>query len=1107
MIWAVTGGGGPDPVQTREHAVPSDAFVGRAEEVETLRARTEDARTGRGSFVLIGGEPGIGKTRLAQEAAQHATRTGMRALWGSCWPGEGAPAFWPLIQVLRGYGRDPDAAALLAGTAPARDVARLVPDLFPAPPEAAEQALDPDQQRFRLFDSLATVLRKAGDARPLVVVLDDLQWADPSTLAFLDFLAREVRDARVLVIGTFRENDTGPDHPLTRLPHDVHRITLEGLSVPETAALIAATRGSDPGQSVVEATHRRTGGNPFYIREIARLLDGSVEEIPSTVREAVKAGLARLSSATVEALSVASVAGPEFDARVIAQVLGEEPSLVRTRLDEAGAVRVVVEQRRLVGRYAFTHALMRETLFDDLTPATQADLHGRIGDAIEALAGANLEPSLAELAYHFLNGRPDDRPKAAEFSVRAGEHALGQVLYADALEHFARALDVIDDEDRRPALLVMVGDAAVRAGAWPRATEAFMEAAELARTTNRAEDLARAALGLGAGLGGFEVRLFDQRQIDLLEEALRALPTVDSALRAWVTARLGVALSFVGSEERRVELAREAVQMARRVGDPAALAYALSTYCDAIATPEHLEERLAASREMVDLAREAGDRELELLARRFRVEALFQTGDIPALDAEIEAYARLAEILRQPISQWYVPLFRGARALLEGRYRDSERLAGQALEMGERAHSTNARMMADFTQLTEAFRQSGRFEDMEVQWQRFVEAFPEMASVADWIAFALATVGQGDQAKARADLERLTASGMLTGLGAGGMWIVMTVFIAEVAAGVRSTAAAEVLYEALRPFGTQFVICGTAGATYGSVWRHLALLADVLGRTGEAAEHFERAIEAHRAAGALPYLAHTQREYAAMLLARRAAGDAERADGLLAEAIDTYQRLGMGPWLERAEALRAPSATRSQFRRDGDVWEIAFAGRAARVRDSKGLRDIAHLLARPGGEVHCSELIAAGEHGGAGSATGRVPSDSELAEAGLAVQRSGGDEILDPRAREEYRIRLVELREELEDAEAANDPERAVRARAEMDFLTGELAAAYGLGGRPRTAGDPNERARKAVTERVRAAIARVSDAHPALGLHLANSIRTGTFCSYRPEAPVDWTP
>jgi tetratricopeptide (TPR) repeat protein len=557
-------------------------------------------------------------------------------------------------------------------------------------------------------------------------------------------------------------------------------------------------------------------------------------------------------------LSVSSVAGPEFEAGVVARVVGEEPGVVRDLLDEAVEARVVVEKRRLVGRYAFAHALLRETLSDGLGPAARADLHGRIGEAIESVAGPNPDSRLGELAYHFLNGRHEDRPKAVDYSIRAGRHALGQLLYADAVEHFARALEVTEDEGRLIGLKIELGDAAVRAGDWPRATEAFEGAADLARRLGRPEDLARAALGLGAGLGGFEVRLFDQRQIDRLEEALEALPPEDSTLRAWVMARLAVALSFVGSQERREELAEEAVAMARRVGDPAALAYALSTYCDANATPDHLDERLAASEEMVVLAREAGDRELELLAHRFLVECLFQVGDIARLDAEIEAFARLAEVLRQPISQWYVPLFRGARALLEGRFRDSERLAGQALEMGERAHSMNARMMADYTQLTEAFRQAGRFEDMEVQWQRFVEAFPEMASVADWIAFALATVGQGDQTKARADLERLAASGALTGLGAGGMWIVMTVFMAEVAAEVRSVAAAEVLYEALRPFGSQFVICGTAGATYGSVWRHLALLAEVLGRSDEAAEHFERAIEAHRAAGALPYLAHTR---------------------------------------------------------------------------------------------------------------------------------------------------------------------------------------------------------------------------------------------------------
>jgi tetratricopeptide (TPR) repeat protein len=540
--------------------------------------------------------------------------------------------------------------------------------------------------------------------------------------------------------------------------------------------------------------------------------------------------------------------------------------------------------------------------------------------------------------------------------------------------------------------------------------------------------------------------------------------------------------------------------MARRVADPAVLAYALSTYCDTIATPEHHQERMAASEEMVRLASQAGDRELELLAHRFRVEALFQAGDIPRLDAEIETYARLAEVLRQPISQWYVPLFRGARALMEGRFQDSERLARQALEMGERAQSTNARMMADYTQLTEAFRQAGRFEDMEVQWQRFVEAFPEMASVADWIAFALATVGQGNQAKARADLERLTASGAVTALGGGGMWIVMTAFMAEVAAGVRSVPAAEALYAALRPFGSQFVICGTAGATYGSVWRHLALLADVLGRPEEATEHFERAIDAHRATGALPYLAHTQREFAAMLLRRKTPGDRDRAEALLAEAIESYRRLGMEPWLRRAEAMVEAQAEPNEFRLEGDVWTMAFGGRSVRLKDSKGIRDIATLLGRPGTEVHCSELIAASD-----GSWSRSPSTRELAEGGLAVAGSGGTEVLDRRARDAYRNRLVELREELEEAEGSHDIGRAALARAEMDLLAAELASAYGLGGRSRKAGDPTERARKAVTERIRSAIGRVEKAHPALGRHLRNSIQTGTFCSYRPEAANDW--
>jgi hypothetical protein len=208
----------------------------------------------------------------------------------------------------------------------------------------------------------------------------------------------------------------------------------------------------------------------------------------------------------------------------------------------------------------------------------------------------------------------------------------------------------------------------------------------------------------------------------------------------------------------------------------------------------------------------------------------------------------------------------------------------------------------------------------------------------------------------------------------------------------------------------------------------------------------------------------------------------------------------MAPWLERALALTEPAAEPNEFRRDGDVWTVAFAGRAARLTDTKGLRDIAQLLARPGVGVHCSELIAAAER----VRTGPAPSAREAAEAGLSLG-SGGSEVLDERAREAYRARLSDLQEELEDAESSNDPERAARARGELDFLAGELASAYGLGGRPRKVADPTERARKAVAERIRAAIGRVRTAHPELGRHLGNSIRTGTFCSYTPEAPIDW--
>ncbi|TMB89036.1 MAG: hypothetical protein E6J45_10700 [Chloroflexi bacterium] len=778
-------------------------------------------------------------------------------------------------------------------------------------------------------------------------------------------------------------------------------------------------------------------------------------------------------------------------------------------MDEAEAAGLLEQDRSWEHAFRFKHAIVRDTVIARIPPPERARLDLAIGGALEQTAGT--KPSLPRLAHHFLAAGPDGDPaKAFDYATRAAGDAMNRYAFEEAAHLYSRALEVLEstgptDEQKLEAMLVL-GEARNRAGDWPAAVDAYQGAAAFAQQLQRPEDLARAALGLGAGLGGFEVRLFDERQIGMLEQALAALPETDSAMRAWVMARLSVALSFVGSEDRRAQLARDAVAMAKRCGDAAAHAYALSTYCDTIATPHYTEERHAASDLMVQLAVQAGDPELELLARRFRVVSLLEVGDIRGLDREIEAFASLAEKLKQPISLWYVPLFRGMRALLEGRFVDAERLAHRASELGEAAHSQNSQMLADFTQLPEIFRQAGRFDELEAQWQRFLAAFPQMASMMDWWALAMPALGRND-AKARAELERLCAAGALTGMMGGGMWIVMCAFFAEAAAAVRERRAAQVLYDALLPFGSRVIVCGIAGATYGSVHRLLGLLADVLGDVDAAERHFEAGLEAHAKMGALPYLAHTQREYADALIRRGREGDVSRAGELLDQAIETYRALGMHAYREKAERLRGAPQDLNTFSRDGAVWTITFAGRTVRLPDAKGLRDIATLLARPGREVHVSDLIAASEGVSSGSAAGssRRMSAARLAAEGLHAGDASAGEALDAQARASYRERLEELHGDLDEAQRSGDGERASRVKKELDFIAGELATAYGLGGRSRPAADPRERARKAVTRRIRNSIQRMTTQHEALGRHFDRSIKTGSFCSYQPEMAMHW--
>ncbi|GEL25285.1 hypothetical protein PSU4_42390 [Pseudonocardia sulfidoxydans NBRC 16205] len=550
----------------------------------------------------------------------------------------------------------------------------------------------------------------------------------------------------------------------------------------------------------------------------------------------------------------------------------------------------------------------------------------------------------------------------------------------------------------------------------------------LARALDRPDLLATAALGRTGGATGFEVDLVDPDRVALLDEALAALPAADSVLRATVTARLSVALSFTAGAGRRARLAEEAVGSARRVGEVRALAGALAAWCDAAAGPEHVGARRAAATEIVDTARDAGDRAAELLGRRLRLVASAEAGDWPAVDTEIDVYARVADSVRRPDLAWPVPLWRGTRAAMRGDVAAEAAHAAELRRLVALSSSPNAgllRMTQDFVRDANAGRAFGSVD-------LFLEQVPEsVAAAACTIAFLHAL--SGDATAARPALHRYLEQRTSV---RDSEWLPEVVQAAQTAVLIGDRVAARTVRKLLEPFAGLFAIEGILAGTWGCVDGHLGRLAALLGDDAAAREHLAVAVGLDGAAGA-------------------ALGERTRR------------------W---AGAAPAPaSGADATFRRCGEIWTVGWQGREVRLRDSKGMRDLAVLLARPGREVTVHELTGA-----------RV--------AAPAV------EVADRTAIAAYRSRLRELAAEIDDAGP-----RGARAAAERDALLAELGAVTGLGGRPRTAGSDVERMRKAVGNRIRQALARIDAADPDLGRHLAVSVRTGTSCRYAPDRDVHW--
>jgi eukaryotic-like serine/threonine-protein kinase len=905
-------------------------FVGRERELEEMRALLEDALGGRGHLLLLTGEPGVGKTRTAEELATYAQVRGAQVHWGRCHEADGAPAYWPWSEAIRSYVRDADPVGLAWQLGrEAADVAQIVPELREVLGEVEVlPELEPEQARFRLFDSVGTFLRGASESRPLVVVLDDLHWADEPSLLMLRFIARQIADSGLLLVGTYRDVELGRHHPLAETLSELagiehgRRIALRGLDAAGVARYIEMTAGSEPPPGLAERVRDQTAGNPFFVAEVVRLMasEGRLNQaagsagwelaIPQGVREVVGRRLDQLSEHANEVLRFAAVCGRVFYLDVLDRVCDRPRQEILGVIDQAVGARLVTESQREPGRYSFAHALVRDTLYAEVPTSQRLQINRDIGEALEQIYADDLDSRASEVAHHFLEAAsPGDTGRAVEYAQRAARQATDGLAHEEAASLYRKALDALElerspDPETRFDLLLALGDAQIRAGRLADARATLDTAALEARALGDSDRLARVALSTTLTS---EAGVVDESQIALLEDALAAIGEGDSAIRSQLLSGLAQTLYWIDAAGRATELGLESVEMARRVGDPKALATALTRrqFTSGVGR-EATERRLVESQEMHDLAKRLGDLELELRAHVYRVRDYLELGNIPEVDRNLAAYERLARELRQPQFLWHIPLLRGTRALIDGRFSDAEQLMAEARAGGERAQEPVSAMFFVIQDLllrrhrgSEADREHIR--ELLPGLGELVERYPTIPAWRCSLASIHAELG--NEGEARTVFEQLAGEGFES-LPRDAQWLISLTSLGETAAFLCDVPRAERLYELIEPYNGMTIVAGRAAACYGPVERVLGLLARTMGRTAQAEEHFSSSLALSGRMGDRPFNGRTSREFAELLLERDGPGDRDRGLELLGRALETAQELGMRRLVTEVLTLR-----------------------------------------------------------------------------------------------------------------------------------------------------------------------------------------------------------
>jgi eukaryotic-like serine/threonine-protein kinase len=903
------------------------AFIGRRHELDEMRSALSEILSGAGRLVLLSGEPGIGKTRLAEELAREAQARGTRVALGRCWEGGGAPAYWPWVQIIRDATRDMAPGSLAEVGVATGYIVQMIPELRSALPgldsaaeapgmPSAPAAVDrPEQARFRLFDSISALLRSTAAANPLLLIVDDLHAADADSLLLLKFLARDLPQSRILLIGTYREIEVRRSEQQAELLGEIAReascFPLRGLSREEIAEFVEQCLGVAADEKLLESLIRITDGSPFFLNEIVRLMkaegrllsSGPQEArftIPDGIRSAVHRRLAPLSENARLALTVASVIGHEFEFALLQRISKLASGHLSEALDQAIELGLIIEAG--TARYCFSHAITPEVLRAEISRERLLRFHQRVAETLEELHRDDLDAYAAEIAVHYEQTLlPSDRTarstvlaqrrrKIADYARRGAERFLKQLAYAEAARLYQIALDALGPSANRAQqgeVLIGLGEALRNSGDWPQAKQAFARATKLARELGNTELLARAALASGTWSTTLFGANVDNEIVALLEEALVAVGARDSGVRAALLARLAQELAASERRDRSLALCEEAIEVARRVDDAGAMVSALWTRHQLLWGPHDVEQRLDAASEIVRLAERAGALDWALSAHEFRLSALIELGRVDQADQEIETYAALQQRTGQSFGT--IERYHAMRCLMRGEFERGEQYARDLIKIAQRRQDQPL-LTAYGTLMIHVRTEQGHAARIEHLIRDYAVQFPTLAIARCGLASVYAV--QRREAEARQEFERFAADDF-AGIPRDCNWICCLIFLSDACIHLRDEVRAATLYDLLLPYSGRNVTIGWADVSYGALERYLGSLASLMKRFDEAKAHFVSALRFEQHMEAPPFMAHTRHEYAAMLLKRGRESDRDEALGLLRQALGGASALGM----------------------------------------------------------------------------------------------------------------------------------------------------------------------------------------------------------------------